>query len=178
MESYDRKIRALPEVIRALEECDGGGDKCAACAYNDVGDGCGNIVEMDALFWLKELSTRLDLGKNGRLELGRRCRELEEKLERTEAELADRRKDVEVLTEAVKQAEVVIDRLLNKLVDSEPVVHAHWITEMDDLGWLKHGCSNCAYTKRTDIHVRLGWDFCPYCGAHMDEEVKDVSPNL
>jgi rubrerythrin len=57
MELYDRKIRSLPEVIRALEECDGGGDKCAVCAYNDVGDGCGNVVEMDALFWLKELSS-------------------------------------------------------------------------------------------------------------------------
>ena len=55
MEVYDRKITALPEVIRALEECDGGGDKCATCAYNDVGDGCGNVVEADALFWLKEL---------------------------------------------------------------------------------------------------------------------------
>lgn len=87
METYDRKIRALPELIRALEECDGGGNNCAVCAYNDVGDGCGNVLEMDALFWLKELSSRLDLAKGGRLELARRCRELEEKLERAEAEV-------------------------------------------------------------------------------------------
>ena len=59
-------------------------------------------------------------------------------------------------------------------VEAEPVVHAHWITEMDDLGWLKHTCSNCGYTKRTDIHVSLGWNGCPTCCAHMDEEVADV----
>ncbi len=52
--------------------------------------------------------------------------------------------------------------------DVAPVVHGQWITEFDDLGWLKHTCTVCGYTKRTDVHVSLGWNYCPNCGARMD----------
>lgn len=43
----------------------------------------------------------------------------------------------------------------------------HWIHELED--WNKWTCSECGYTKRTDIHVRLGYNFCPWCGAKMVE---------
>lgn len=39
-----------------------------------------------------------------------------------------------------------------------------WIIELDDMGWIKYTCPNCGYVKRTDIHVRLGWNYCPICG--------------
>ena len=53
------------------------------------------------------------------------------------------------------------------IVDVAPVRHGQWETEMDDMGWLKHTCPICGYVKRTDIHVSLGWHYCPNCGAKM-----------
>ena len=52
--------------------------------------------------------------------------------------------------------------------DVAPVGHGRWETEIDDMGWLKHTCPICGYVKRTDIHVSLGWHYCPKCGAKMD----------
>lgn len=52
--------------------------------------------------------------------------------------------------------------------DVAPVVHGQWITEFDDLGWLKHTCTVCGYVKRTDVHVSLGWYYCPICGQKAD----------
>ena len=53
--------------------------------------------------------------------------------------------------------------------DVVEVVHAQWEIEMDNMGWNKHTCPNCGYVKRTDIHVSLGWNFCPMCGADIRE---------
>lgn len=55
-------------------------------------------------------------------------------------------------------------------VETKPIVHARWIVESDDKGWKKHSCSNCGCFGRTDINVFLNWDYCPHCGAQMDEE--------
>ena len=49
------------------------------------------------------------------------------------------------------------------------VVHGEWKTEFDEFGWKKHTCSICGYVKRTDVHVSLGWNYCPNCGAKMDK---------
>ena len=54
-----------------------------------------------------------------------------------------------------------------------PVRHGQWKTELDDLGWLTHTCTVCGYTKRTDIHVSLGWNYCPNCGAKMDGDTNE-----
>ena len=54
------------------------------------------------------------------------------------------------------------------MAKAEPVVHTKWEIEMDDMGWNKHTCPNCGSVKRTDIHVSLGWNYCPNCGAKMD----------
>ena len=54
------------------------------------------------------------------------------------------------------------------VIEAEPVRHCQWVIEMDDMGWLKHTCQNCGYVKRTDIHVSLGWNYCPNCGCKMD----------
>lgn len=55
-------------------------------------------------------------------------------------------------------------------IEISRVRHGQWVIEMDDMGWLKHTCPNCGYVKRTDIHVSLGWNYCPNCGAKMDGE--------
>lgn len=36
-----------------------------------------------------------------------------------------------------------------------------------DNGWADHTCSACGYVENTDIHVGLGWNFCPNCGAKV-----------
>ena len=40
-----------------------------------------------------------------------------------------------------------------------------WIVTIED--WNKWTCSKCGWNKRTDIHVNLGYNFCPKCGADM-----------
>lgn len=52
--------------------------------------------------------------------------------------------------------------------DVAPVVRAKWKIDLDDQGWLSHKCTNCGYTKRTDVHVSLDWKYCPNCGAKME----------
>lgn len=41
-----------------------------------------------------------------------------------------------------------------------------WILTIED--WNKWTCSKCGFYHRTDIHVTLGWNFCPHCGAEME----------
>lgn len=125
MEVYDRKIRALPDVIAGLTGCIVG--NCSNCEYTSD-DGCGrDDLMIDALFWLKELRT-----DNERLR---------ERLSILRAELAEER-----------------ERSARWVRESEPVVHAHW--EGD---W----CSSCGELSE-QCYPR-----CPYCGAHMDEEVAE-----
>ena len=45
----------------------------------------------------------------------------------------------------------------------------YWKWELADNGWADHICSVCGYRKNTDVHVRLGWSYCPHCGAAMRE---------
>lgn len=136
MEVYDRKIRSLPELIAALEECDGG-DKCAACAYNDVGDGCGNVMEMDALFWLKELrsdnerlSKRWTEARNDLIDEQMRSRDYEKKvlIARAERDTA-RRKVSELEARLLREAECLPGPRTNyrKIKNMGPLHFADWI---------------------------------------------------
>lgn len=43
----------------------------------------------------------------------------------------------------------------------------HWIYKLED--WNRWTCSECGFSKRTDVHVKLGFKFCPNCGAKMLE---------
>jgi hypothetical protein len=61
-----------------------------------------------------------------------------------------------------------VTRLLTLAANVVEVRHGRWIWELADNGWANHICSECGYTKNTDIHVRLGYDYCPNCGAKMD----------
>ena len=47
--------------------------------------------------------------------------------------------------------------------DVAPVIHAHWI-RYPDCGVTK--CSNCGWS----IEECWDSDYCPYCGAQMDEK--------
>lgn len=40
-----------------------------------------------------------------------------------------------------------------------------WIYESED--WNKWTCSECGWSKRTDVHVSLGYNYCPNCGADL-----------
>lgn len=43
----------------------------------------------------------------------------------------------------------------------------HWILTIED--WNKWTCSECGFYRRTDIHVYLGYNYCPECGVKMVE---------
>lgn len=63
--------------------------------------------------------------------------------------------------------EIVADLRTLPPVTPQPKT-GHWILTIED--WNKWTCSECKYTKRTDVHVRLGYDYCPKCGAKMEVE--------
>ena len=71
-------------------------------------------------------------------------------------------KDAIVCVRAIPAADVV------------PVRHGRWKWEFADNGWANHICSECGYTKNTDIHVSVGYRYCPNCGALMDGGKDDV----
>lgn len=49
---------------------------------------------------------------------------------------------------------------------------AFWKCELSNGGWADHICSNCGFTETTDIHVKLEWKYCPYCGSEMEDHGK------
>lgn len=55
--------------------------------------------------------------------------------------------------------------------DAEPIVHAHWenVGGNDKVGYASGTCSHCRQEAWANYELTPR---CPYCGAHMDEEVK------
>lgn len=43
----------------------------------------------------------------------------------------------------------------------------HFKWSLADNGWADHTCSECGYRENTDIHVSLGWSYCPNCGRKV-----------
>lgn len=63
-------------------------------------------------------------------------------------------------------------RLRDKRVaDAELIVHAHWenVGGNDKVGYASGTCSHCRQEAWANYELTPR---CPYCGAHMDEEVK------
>lgn len=59
--------------------------------------------------------------------------------------------------------------------DVAPVVHAHWIVEPYRGDLLRYACSN-PKCKHYEFHVYKeyrGSNYCPDCGAKMDEVIND-----
>ena len=52
----------------------------------------------------------------------------------------------------------------------------HWNLEIED--WNKWTCSECSFCERTDIHVSLGYNYCPNCGAKMVETQESEEKNV
>lgn len=67
-------------------------------------------------------------------------------------------------------------REIHDLLDrAKRLNHAHWITmdeaaELDDFG-LAHTCSRCHHCD-WDCTESETFNYCPHCGAKMDEEVE------
>ena len=59
------------------------------------------------------------------------------------------------------------------LTDGKETVKGRWLYELADNGWADHICSVCGWTMNTDVHVSLGYDYCPMCGADMRCVVDD-----
>lgn len=69
-------------------------------------------------------------------------------------------------------------RIVNnqKPADVVPVVRAHWeIIYESSAGVTDARCSNCGYESlayENDVHTDENCNYCPCCGAKMDEEVQ------
>lgn len=93
--------------------------------------------------------------------------------------------DADALIESIKntadlggwigEALYQIKQVAIKYIDSAPSIEpkqGKWNWQLADNGWADHICSECGYTKNTDIHVKLGYNYCPRCGAEMQTEPK------
>ena len=92
------------------------------------------------------------------------------------AEYIDRDKAYNVLTDYYHHSTKIQHEALRDAIsripsaDVAPVKHGKWKWEMADNGWANHICSECGWTKNTDIHVYLDYNYCPVCGAMMEGE--------
>lgn len=64
--------------------------------------------------------------------------------------------------------------VVEEIIDKQPIQQERkkgkWLWELADNGWADHICSECGWKKNTDIHVSLGYNYCPNCGADMRVE--------
>ena len=71
--------------------------------------------------------------------------------------------------EDYRSMEQTVYKLTQALAEAEPIKHGHWIVlhgvlAGDDIYGDMGECSNCG------LHLRnWEWNFCPCCGAKMDE---------
>ena len=68
-----------------------------------------------------------------------------------------------------------IDRM--PTIEAEPIRHGHWIQEFPNVGHLTHFylCSVCRAEWNAIDNDMERFDYCPECGAKMDEEDEDAS---
>lgn len=57
-------------------------------------------------------------------------------------------------------------------IDAAPVVHGHWEKSIDELGidrgWVCSCCKSSVYQMTYEPY-----EYCPHCGARMDQEVEE-----
>ena len=80
--------------------------------------------------------------------------------------------DADALTTWIKESQKMTSKVKAILCYIETMpnqnrLQGEWIWQLADNGWVDHICSVCGYTENTDIHVSLGWKYCPNCGAKM-----------
>lgn len=154
-------MEKLDKVIAGLSECSRiPGRLCEKCPYWDCIDyTCLQALRMDALEVILDLREKLKTAKDGRLELGRRCRELE-------AERDDLNRRIDKYVDALHECGLAMQSM-------EPVVHAHWVMRGGRRYCSACGTMACVTRDRDDFWYTVGTKRCPECGAHMDEEVAD-----
>lgn len=59
-------------------------------------------------------------------------------------------------------------------VEAEPVRHGHWIdvTDLDSPDY-EFACSECYYRNFERVMDAVAWNYCPNCGAKMDERKEE-----
>lgn len=161
----------LDKVIDALERCLDGDEACPGCYLHDY-DGCRDKLNHDAL---DHLTVYRDLL--------RRCGEGGELIRRSDVLKFPIRRDHYDREHGnphfINGIETVMEYVeFIPPVESEPVVHAHWVSEIVkkcDWRGLKrdyyqpYSCPRC----HTPDPRRGESKFCSECGAHMDEGVAD-----
>ena len=71
----------------------------------------------------------------------------------------------ELFCESNHELKKAIDRICELPSVTPKQRIGRWICTIED--WNKWTCSECGYYTRTDIHVYLGYDYCPKCGCQM-----------
>lgn len=76
----------------------------------------------------------------------------------------------------ISDAVFALDKAIESLsADVAPVRHERWVTTDENIGG---HCSNCGMECSSvewgdDYLMKPTWNYCPNCGARMDEEVDD-----
>ena len=75
---------------------------------------------------------------------------------------------IQAVIDIIEKEEFKGDALseIEKLPSVNPQRTGHWIYELED--WNRWTCSECGWSERTDVHITLGYNFCPNCGAKME----------
>ena len=89
----------------------------------------------------------------------------------------DRCGSVPLVGTCMSDNEYLSDRLKKApTIEVKPVVHAHWVTEQEaeeinryDLTYCCSACGHCDW----DCTESEGFEYCPNCGAKMDEKEND-----
>lgn len=80
-----------------------------------------------------------------------------------------------VLFSEATQHEIFFLLELEPSEDVEPVTHAHWVPCEDEYED-EYKCSACGGTQFFAMTPQNeGWEYCPECGAKMDEEKNEVT---
>lgn len=47
-----------------------------------------------------------------------------------------------------------------------------WLWKFADNGWADWICPECGFVENTDVHINLGYLYCPKCGTRLDSRDK------
>lgn len=92
-----------------------------------------------------------------------------------------RKEAIGMAVEALKQPDTMTAVLFdgvsgNHKIGLEPVKHGHWEEEQNGNGWndyWDYTCSVCGKKYKNADDILYEANFCPNCGAKMDEDGKD-----
>ena len=76
--------------------------------------------------------------------------------------------------EDYKSMEQTVCKLTKAIADAEPVKHGHWITQFDDLFPMESTIECSACGEKEWMMTIINHNYCPNCGAKMDEEGEDA----